>query len=116
MSGRDLRNRTAKRHSKSRSDRRIAALLTEHISALLPNIANAINPNGNGDDHNGNGGGKCTFKHFNSCNPSKYSGTEGASALLEWFESMENTFINSECPAELRVRHAASVLQKRALT
>ncbi|KAI3742441.1 hypothetical protein L1987_60123 [Smallanthus sonchifolius] len=54
--------------------------------------------------------------HFNSCNPLKFYGTEAATGLLQWFESIENTFLNSDCPDNLRVRHATSVLQKRALT
>ncbi|KAI3786518.1 hypothetical protein L1987_40260 [Smallanthus sonchifolius] len=45
-----------------------------------------------------------------------FYGTEGATGLLKWFESVENTFLNSDCPDNLRVRHATSVLQKRALT
>ncbi|KAI3754911.1 hypothetical protein L1987_54703 [Smallanthus sonchifolius] len=40
----------------------------------------------------------------------------GATELLQWFESTENTFLNSDCPDNLRVRHATSVLQKQALT
>ncbi|KAI3815748.1 hypothetical protein L1987_15429 [Smallanthus sonchifolius] len=51
----------------------------------------------------------CTFKHFNSCNPTKFFGTEGATGLLQWFESMESTFLNSDCPDNLRVRYATSV-------
>ena len=43
-------------------------------------------------------------------------GTEGATGLLHWFEGIENTFLNSNCPNNLRVHYAMSVLQKRALT
>ncbi|KAI3813853.1 hypothetical protein L1987_18588 [Smallanthus sonchifolius] len=59
---------------------------------------------------------QCTFKNFNSCNPTKFYGTEGATGLLQWFESIESTFLNSDCPDNLRVRYATSVFQKRALT
>ncbi|KAD3640275.1 hypothetical protein E3N88_29498 [Mikania micrantha] len=58
----------------------------------------------------------CTFKHFNSCNQLKFTGSETATGLLQWFESMENTFINSDCPDNLKVHYATSVFQKRALT
>src|ERR1044071_9912646 len=34
----------------------------------------------------------------------------------KWFEGIENTFINSECPNNFKVRYAISVLHKRALT
>ncbi|KAD7117294.1 hypothetical protein E3N88_04562 [Mikania micrantha] len=59
---------------------------------------------------------KCSFKHFNSCNPPKYNGSDGATRLLQWFEGMESTFLNSDCPAKLKVRYATGALQKRALT
>ncbi|KAI3695252.1 hypothetical protein L1987_78244 [Smallanthus sonchifolius] len=36
--------------------------------------------------------------------------------LRDFFESIENTFLNTDCPDNLRVRYATSVLQKRALT
>ncbi|KAI3743372.1 hypothetical protein L1987_61079 [Smallanthus sonchifolius] len=39
-----------------------------------------------------------------------------APRLLQWFESIESTFLNSDCPDDLHVRHATSVFQKRALT
>ena len=58
----------------------------------------------------------CTFKHFNSCNPLKFTGSETTTGMLQWFESMENTFINSDCPENLKVRYAISFFQKRALT
>ncbi|KAI3774926.1 hypothetical protein L1987_49489 [Smallanthus sonchifolius] len=48
--------------------------------------------------------------------PPMFYGTQGATGLLQWFKSIENTFLNSDCPDNLRVRHATSVLQKRALT
>jgi hypothetical protein len=56
------------------------------------------------------------MKHFTSCHPPKYSGRDGATALLQWFEGMENTFMISECPEHLKVRYASSIFSKRALT
>ncbi|KAI3808233.1 hypothetical protein L1987_24182 [Smallanthus sonchifolius] len=90
------------------------------ILAQLVNQLTQANGAANGN-HGANGGGganppQCTFKHFNSCNPLKFYGTEGATGLLQWFERIENTFLNSDCPDNLRVRHTTSVLQKRALT
>ncbi|KAI3682698.1 hypothetical protein L1987_82867 [Smallanthus sonchifolius] len=89
------------------------------ILAQLVNQLTQANGAANGN-HGANGGGganppQCTL-HFNSSNPLKFYGTEGATGLLQWFESIENTFLNSDCPDNLRVRHATSVLQKRALT
>ncbi|KAI3776201.1 hypothetical protein L1987_45973 [Smallanthus sonchifolius] len=93
----------------------IAAILAQLVTQLTQ-VNGATNGN-----HGANGGGganppQFTFKHFNSCNPLKFYGTEGATGLLQWFKSIENTFLNSDCPDNLRVRHATSVLQKRALT
>ncbi|KAI3814167.1 hypothetical protein L1987_18914 [Smallanthus sonchifolius] len=103
----------------------IAAILAQLVTQLTQaNSATNGNNGGNGSNsgnagNGGNGGNnpsQYTFKHFNSCNPLKFYGTEGATGLLQWFESIENTFLNSDCPDNLRVRHATSVLQKRALT
>ncbi|KAI3811045.1 hypothetical protein L1987_20761 [Smallanthus sonchifolius] len=93
------------------------------LATLLAQLVGKMTQANNNSDgsHNiqGNGGTnppQCTFKHFNSCNPTKFFRTEGATGLLQWFESMESTFLNSDCPDNLRVRYATSVLQKRALT
>ncbi|KAI3732801.1 hypothetical protein L1987_64010 [Smallanthus sonchifolius] len=89
------------------------------LAQLVTQLTHANGATNSNHGANGNGGAnpsQCTFKHFNSCNPLKFYGTEGATRLLQWFESIENTFLNSDCPDNLRVRHATSVLQKRALT
>ncbi|KAK1409075.1 hypothetical protein QVD17_35600 [Tagetes erecta] len=97
------------------SDRRIASIVAREVAAIIPTLFTHLNNgiNGGGDNTHPLG---CSFKKFSSCNPTKFNGTEGATGLLQWFESTENTFLNSECPDNLKVRHAASVLQKRALT
>ncbi|KAI3724960.1 hypothetical protein L1987_64728 [Smallanthus sonchifolius] len=96
----------------------LVALLTQLVNQLTQ--AKNNNDGTNINANNGGGGGAnpppCTFKHFNSCNPIKFYGTKGASGLLQWFESIESTFLNSDCPDHLRVRYATSVFQKRALT
>ncbi|KAI3815589.1 hypothetical protein L1987_15263 [Smallanthus sonchifolius] len=97
----------------------LTALLTQLVTQLTQ-ANNNNNGNASGSANTGGGGGanppQCTFKHFNSCNPLKFYGTEGATGLLQWFENIEGTFLNSDCPDNLRVRHATSVFQKRALT
>ncbi|KAI3704632.1 hypothetical protein L1987_74858 [Smallanthus sonchifolius] len=80
----------------------MATILPTMVNQLIQNVA-PRNP-------------ACTFKHFNSCNPTKFYGNEGATGLLQWFESIEGTFINAACPENLKVRYATSVFQKRALT
>ena len=93
----------------------IATLIAQQMAAAIPALVaqlnQAANPSVNQPIH-----AACSLKHFNSCDPSKFFGSEGATGLLQWFESMENTFTNSECPENLKVRYAMSVLQKRALT
>ncbi|KAI3811029.1 hypothetical protein L1987_20744 [Smallanthus sonchifolius] len=98
-----------------------AQLMTQLTQAnSVTNGNNGGNGSNSGNGGNGGNGGnhpsQCTFKHFNSCNPPKFYGTEGATRLLQWFEGIENTFLNSGCPDNLRVRNATSVLQKWALT
>ena len=57
-----------------------------------------------------------SMRHFTPCSPPKYSGEEGATALMQWLEAMENIFVVSDCPEYLRIKYASSVLTKRALT
>ncbi|XP_021993533.1 uncharacterized protein LOC110890244 [Helianthus annuus] len=58
---------------------------------------------------------KFNYKHFVSCNPKPFTGSDGVTAMLEWFDSIEVTFINSECPEHLKTRSATGVFQGRAL-
>ncbi|XP_022042087.1 uncharacterized protein LOC110944748 [Helianthus annuus] len=55
------------------------------------------------------------YKHFVSCNPKSFTGNDGLTSMLEWFDSIEVTFINSECPEYLKTRSATGVFQGRAL-
>jgi hypothetical protein len=110
------RNRTG------RADRRLASLIANQMATVIPNIVvqvqQALNP-GEGNPVNPAGGNPpppCSYKYFNSCKPPKYEGTEGATALLRWFEEMENTFLNSECPDNRRVRYSTACLLSHALT
>ncbi|KAI3805347.1 hypothetical protein L1987_27644 [Smallanthus sonchifolius] len=107
--------RRAVNTSSSTSNPDLATLLAQ----LVGQMTKANNNSDGSHNIQGNGGAnppQCTFKLFNSCNPTKFYGTEGATGLLQWFESMESTFLNSDCPDNIRVRYVTSVLQKRALT
>ncbi|KAJ0714645.1 putative transcription factor interactor and regulator CCHC(Zn) family [Helianthus annuus] len=92
-------------------DAALAALITQQIAAVLPNLITQIN-----QANNNNNNVQCTFKTFNSAKPSKFSGSQGATALLQWFESLESTFRHVQCPNERKVDFASSVFEKRALT
>jgi len=102
-------SRRGPRYGSARSDRRIASIVAKEIAAIIPTLVNNLNNHAAANPPHL----ECSFKKFSSCNPTKFSGSEGATGLLQWFESMENTFLNSECPDHLKVRHAASVLKKK---
>jgi len=58
----------------------------------------------------------CTFKTFQAAKPPTFDGSKGATALLQWFESMKSTFLHTECPDDKKTRFASSVFEKTALT
>ncbi|KAD2230177.1 hypothetical protein E3N88_41586 [Mikania micrantha] len=107
------------RHS-SNSGRKMAAQIARQMAAVIPDMVAQIHQTINANPIPATQGGanppRCTIKHFNSCNPPKYNESEGATGLLQWFESMENTFLHSDCPENLSVHFATSVFHKRALT
>ncbi|KAK9050792.1 hypothetical protein SSX86_030237 [Deinandra increscens subsp. villosa] len=100
------------------SGRKMAAQIAKQMAKVIPDMMVKLQQNLNTNQNNQVGANPphCTFKHFNSCKPPIFYGSEGATGLLQWYESMENTFLNSDCPENLKVRHATSVFQKEALT
>ncbi|MFS7951529.1 hypothetical protein Hanom_Chr07g00596271 [Helianthus anomalus] len=58
---------------------------------------------------------KFNYKHFISCNPKPFTGSDGVTAMLEWFDIIEVTFVNNECPDHLKPRNAKRMFQGRAL-
>jgi hypothetical protein len=73
----------------------IATLISQQLAAILPGLVTKINrnvaTNSTRESNGGCYGQTYTFKHFRSCKPQTYLGSEGATGLLQWFESMENT-------------------------
>ncbi|KAJ0599054.1 hypothetical protein HanIR_Chr03g0100481 [Helianthus annuus] len=98
------------RHENLLSNAEMADILAQHMAAALPNIIAQVN------QANNNQNAPYNFKSFNSANPLKLSGSEGATGLLQWFESIESTFRHVQCPDNRKVEFASSVFQKRALT
>ncbi|KAF5772000.1 putative transcription factor interactor and regulator CCHC(Zn) family [Helianthus annuus] len=92
----------------------LAALVSQQMAAVLPGIVTQIHELYNNNNNNNNA--PCNFKNFNSAKPLKFSGSQGATALLQWFESIESTFRHVQCPNERKVEFASSVFEKRALT
>ncbi|XP_022007809.1 uncharacterized protein LOC110907085 [Helianthus annuus] len=86
----------------------IAALVAQQMAAVLPGVVAQI--------HQIYNNAQCNFKTFNSAKSLKFCGSEGATALLQWFESIESTFRHVQCPNERKVDFASSVFQRRALT
>ncbi|KAI3732729.1 hypothetical protein L1987_63936 [Smallanthus sonchifolius] len=74
------------------------------LATLLAQLVGQMTQANNNSDgsHNiqGNGGAnppQCTFKHFNSCNPTKFYGTEGATGLLQCvLQKRAHTWWNGE--------------------
>ncbi|KAJ0666882.1 putative nucleotidyltransferase, Ribonuclease H [Helianthus annuus] len=95
----------------------LAAMIAQQMAAILPTLVAQLNQANAGNNNiNVNAPAPCSFKQFNSCNPIKYSGSEGATGLLQWFEGIESTFRHCQCPNNRKVEFASSVFQKRALT
>ena len=97
--------------------RKLAAQIARQMVAVLPNmvaqlhqqLAPAPTPAPVNQDV---ANPKCNYKYFNSRGPPKFDGSEGATDLLRWPEGMENTFLSSDCPENLKVRHGTSAPQK----
>nr|GEY08440.1 reverse transcriptase domain-containing protein [Tanacetum cinerariifolium] len=111
----------------------IAAIITQQLQAIIPQIVNQVTTNvnnananndngGNGNRRNGNGGNRnggnngCTFKTFQACNPKECDGKGGAISLTRWIEKMENVIDNSGCAENQKVKCATSSLVNKALT
>ena len=103
-------------HRKHRRSGNSGRKMAAHLAEMIPNIVAQVHETLNPTSRGGANSSRCTIKHFNSCNPPKFNGSEGATGLLQWYEGMENTFLNSDCPDDKRVQYATSVFQKRALT
>ncbi|KAJ0752567.1 putative nucleotidyltransferase, Ribonuclease H [Helianthus annuus] len=87
----------------------LAEIIAQQMAAAFPNLIAQLNQANNNN-------APCNFKSFNSAKPLKFSGSEGATGLLQWFKSIENTFRHVQCPDNRKVEFASSVFQKRALT
>ncbi|XP_021985215.1 uncharacterized protein LOC110881170 [Helianthus annuus] len=114
------RQSQASKRSKTSSQKKMMAFMANQIARIIPKIVTEIQasntPNSSVDS-------KViqpklvtfNYEHFASYHPKPFTGQEGVTAMLEWFDSMEVTFINSECPEELKTRSATGVFQARAL-
>uniref|UniRef100_A0A251SFU3 RNA-directed DNA polymerase n=1 Tax=Helianthus annuus TaxID=4232 RepID=A0A251SFU3_HELAN len=105
-----------RREAQSFTIEEIAALVSQQVAAVLLGVVTQVHEIYNNINNNNNNNAQCNFKNFNSAKPLKFSGSQGATALLQWFESIENTFRHVQCPNARKVEFASSVFEKRALT
>lgn len=59
---------------------------------------------------------ECTWKNFKVSDPIKFKGTEGAVALIRWFEKTENVFLMCNCPDGSKVKFATGMLLDEAMS
>jgi hypothetical protein len=59
---------------------------------------------------------ECTWKDFKISDPIKYKGTEGAVALIRWFEKTENVFLMCGCQEVNKVKFATGMLLDEAMS
>lgn len=64
----------------------------------------------------GSGVRSCSYKDFKSGDPTKFKGTEGATAMVRWFEKMESVFLLCNCPDDCKVKFATSTLLDGAMS
>ena len=103
---------SSRNENRRKSQQRLAAMVAKEMAVAMhqyhadtpppPPVLNSVS--------------RYNIKNFTSCNPPKYSGNDGATALLQWFESIESVFSIAECPVHLQVKYSASLFTQRALT
>jgi hypothetical protein len=90
---------------------KLAATIARELANVLPTVATHIQASMQPPTPVQ----KCDFKHFKSVNPPTFDGTGNATLLLVWFDEMENAFLNSDCPEDLKTRHSTAYLRDHAL-
>ncbi|MFS7906527.1 putative retrotransposon gag domain-containing protein [Helianthus anomalus] len=108
------------RKSREKSQKKMMSFMADQIARIMPKIVTELQSSTTPPSSVDSKVEKPTttrfnYKHFISCNPKSFTGSDGVIAMLEWFDSMEVTFINSECPEHLKTRSATGVFQGRAL-
>jgi hypothetical protein len=69
-----------------------------------------------GTDEQSDNKRECTWKNFKVSDPIKFKGTEGAVALIRWFEKTENVFLMCNCPDVNKVKFATGMLLDEAMS
>ena len=93
----------------------LAALMAQQMAAMT-NLTNLV---ANNPGAGGNGGGNQEdrrFKAFMAAKPIEFHGSEGVTGLFHWLEKVESTFDFCGTPDDLKIKFAATLFKKRALT
>jgi hypothetical protein len=108
----------------------LAKLIADQIAAAVPTIAaqlkaDAADNGNNGGSNGGSGmdsgftggsGAGCTYKSFLACRPPVFKGTEGATNVIQWVESVEAVIRRSGCAPNQIVTYVTGMFQGPALT
>ncbi|KAJ0428808.1 putative transcription factor interactor and regulator CCHC(Zn) family [Helianthus annuus] len=108
------------RKSREKSQKKMMSFMADQIARVVPKIVSELQgsntpPSSVDSKAEKQKPTKFSYKHFISCNHKPFTGSDGVTAMLEWFDSIEVTFINSECPDHLKTRSATGIFQGRTL-
>ncbi|KAI3801329.1 hypothetical protein L1987_29433 [Smallanthus sonchifolius] len=111
---------SSSRHSatarNNKRDKRLAALVAKQMAQVIPGLIQNLTPNRSVESNTETPNSHTQhYRTFLACRLESFTGLEGATKLLSWFASMENTFSVSETPDHLRTRYAASLFKEQAL-
>jgi hypothetical protein len=104
----------------------LAKLIVDHIAAAVPTIAAQLKADavdqgsggGSGIDSGftGGSGAGCTYKSFLDCRPPTFKGTDGATSVIQWIESVEAVIRRSGCAPNQVVTYVIGMFQGPDLT
>ncbi|KAJ0680361.1 putative nucleotidyltransferase, Ribonuclease H [Helianthus annuus] len=104
--------------SSAMSQKDCMKFMAKQFAKVLPDIVSKIqtdSPHGSVDSKADKPKSTFQFKHFMACKPLEFTGKNGATAMMNWFDAIELTFLQSGCPDELRTLNATGVFREKAL-
>ena len=85
-----MSNRHPRRNSKQSSNKKMLAFMAKQMVEVIPDIVSKIqsaSPHGSVDSKTESPKTTAyTFKQFNLLRPESFTGNDGATAMLEWFD------------------------------
>ncbi|KAJ0921353.1 putative nucleotidyltransferase, Ribonuclease H [Helianthus annuus] len=120
MSSSSSKRRKSKKGSTSTamSQKDCMKFMAKQFAKVLPDIVSKIqtdSPHGSVDSKADKPKPTFQFKQFMACKPLEFTGKNGATAMMNWFDAIELTFLQSGCPDELRTLNATGVFREKAL-